>query len=217
VSTAARRDLPRLLAVTDLTRLPAHALLTRLQRLARAAQPGAVALLLRDHGANAKERLALGLQLRDIARDAQQELWVADRLDLALLLEADAVHLGEGSVSAAVARRLLGSSARVSRAWHAPSMAGVTAAEELAEVDALLVSPLLAPRKGRPALGLATLGVLGEQLRARNWACQMYALGGVAAENAAACRLAGAHGVAAIGAVLDDDAEALLVALQIAR
>jgi thiamine-phosphate pyrophosphorylase len=217
VSPAPRHDLPRLLAITDLTRLPADALVTRLRRLAQAARPGTVALLLRDHAASAKERLALGLQLRDVARDAQQELWVADRLDLGLLLEADAFHLGEGSVSAAIARRLLGSCARVSRAWHAVSMAGVAAAEELAEVDALLVSPLLAPRKGCPALGLATLSVLGEQLRARNWACQMYALGGVTAENARACRLAGAHGVAAIGAALDDDVEALLVALDIAR
>ena len=76
---------------------------------------------------------------------------------------------------------------------------------------------MLAPRKGRAALGLPTLGVLGEQLRARNWACQMYALGGVSAENAAACRRAGAHGVAAIGAVLSAEPDPLLSALEILR
>jgi thiamine-phosphate pyrophosphorylase len=209
--------MPRLVAITDLTLLTPDALLERLQRLARAARPGTVALLLRDHASSAKSRLALGQQLRDLAHDSRQQLWVADRLDLALLLGADAVHLGEGSVSPSAARRLLGNGIAISRAWHGPSLDGVPVAAELAEVDALLVSPSLAPRKGRAALGLPTLGVLGEQLRARNWACQLYALGGISAANAADCRSMGAHGVAAIGAALSDDVEPLLAALQILR
>ncbi len=84
-------------------------------------------------------------------------------------------------------------------------------------MDALLVSPVLAPRKGRPALGLLPLGGLGEQLRARDLACQIYALGGVSAENAAGCLQAGATGVAAIGAALAPDAEPLLSALGVLR
>ncbi|MES1182686.1 MAG: thiamine phosphate synthase [Myxococcales bacterium] len=217
MSESARASLPRLVAITDLTLLAPDALVERLGRLARAAQPGSVALLLRDHASSAKARFALGQRLRDLAQDSRQQLWVADRLDLALLLGADAVHLGEGSVSPSTARSMVGSGIAISRAWHAPSLDGVPAAAELAEVDALLVSPLLAPRKGRPALGLPTLGVLGEQLRARNWACQIYALGGISAANAADCRSVGAHGVAAIGAALSDDAEPLLAALQILR
>ena len=138
-------------------------------------------------------------------------------MDLALLLEADAVHLGEGSVTASDARRLLGANMRISRAWHAASLDGVDAVSELHAVDALLVSPVLAPRKGRPALGLQPLGVLGEQLRARDLACQLYALGGVSAENAAECLQAGAAGVAAIGAALGPDAAGLLRALRSLR
>jgi thiamine-phosphate pyrophosphorylase len=205
---------PRLIAITDLSVLAHDAQVERLARLAHAATPGSVALLLRDHSASAKQRLTLGTQLQAVARSSQQELWVADRLDLALLLEADAVHLGEASVSAAAARRLVGSRMKISRAWHAASLEGAAGVDELADVDALLVSPVLAPRKGRPALGLAPLSVLGEQLRARNQACQLYALGGVSSENAAACLAAGAFGVAAIGAVLGDDALALLGALE---
>jgi thiamine-phosphate pyrophosphorylase len=217
VSAPGRSALPRLIAITDLSVLGEDVLVARLQRLAQRALPGTVALLLRDHAASAKQRLALGKQLQSVAQGCQQALWVADRLDLALLLQADGVHLGEGSVSAAVARRLVGNGVRISRAWHAPSLAGAVAADELANVDALLVSPVLAARKGRPALGLPTLGVLGEQLRARNQACQLYALGGVSAENAAACRNAGALGVAAMGAALAEDADALLAALQLLR
>jgi thiamine-phosphate pyrophosphorylase len=206
-----------LVAITDSSLLPADVLVARLARLAELAQPGTLALLLRDHSASALERLNLGKRLGAVARSSGQALWVADRLDLALLLEADGVHLGEGSVTAVIARRLLGADVRISRAWHAASLTAAPAAEELAAVDALLVSPVLSPRKGRPALGLGPLGVLGEQLRARNWACQPYALGGVSAENAAACRQAGAYGVAAIGAALADDPGPLLAALEMLR
>jgi thiamine-phosphate pyrophosphorylase len=217
VSVAGRSALPRLLAITDLSLLPAHELVARLQRLALLARPGTLALLLRDHSASALQRLTLGKELQGVARSAGQALWVADRLDLAVLLEADGVHLGEGSVSPAVARQLLGDGIRISRAWHAGGLVDAPGADELADVDALLVSPVLAPRKGRPALGLTPLGVLGEQLRARNWACQPYALGGVCAENAGACLRAGAHGVAAIGATLAEDPVPLLASLQLLR
>ena len=205
---------PRLIAITDASLLPIETLLARLGKLAAAAQPGTLALLLRDHALGARERLRLGQALQSVAREHGQALWVADRLDLALLLEADAVHLGEGSVTASDARKLLGSQMRISRAWHAAALDGVDAAGELHAVDALLVSPVLAPRKGRPALGLSPLGVLGEQLRARNLACQIYALGGVSAENAAECLQAGAIGVAASGAALGPDAAGLLGALR---
>jgi thiamine-phosphate pyrophosphorylase len=208
---------PRLLAITDLGVLPGPELVLRLRRLAEAASAGGVALLLRDHAATAKQRLELGQALRDVARSSGQELWVADRLDLALLLEADGVHLGEASVSATVARRLIGGKLRISRALHAASLLAAAEGDELEQVDALLVSPVLAPRKGRAALGLPALGAMGEQLRARNRACKLYALGGVSAENAAACRAAGAFGVAAIGAALAADPLALLEALELRR
>lgn len=208
---------PRLIAITDASLLPVETMLARLTQLAAAARPGSCAFLLRDHALGARERLRFGQALQVVTRAHGQALWVADRLDLALLLEADAVHLGEGSVTASDARKLLGPACRISRAWHAASLDGVEAAAELHAVDALLVSPALAPRKGRSALGLQPFGVLGEQLRARNLACQPYALGGVSAENAAACLQAGAVGVAAIGAALSADAERLLGALEISR
>ncbi|HYP88775.1 MAG TPA: thiamine phosphate synthase [Polyangiaceae bacterium] len=207
-----------LIAISDLSALSAELLLERLARLARAAKPNHVALLLRDHQASARHRLALGEELRAIAREHEQQLWVADRADLALLLEADVLHLGEASAPANVVRPLLPPQLRISRAWHAPTWSDPALDAELSGVDALLLSPLLAPRKGRPALGLAALGVLGEQLRARHSAYpQIFALGGVSAENAAACLAAGAAGVAAIGAALGPDPAPLLDALAIAR
>lgn len=212
----ARASAPRLVAVTDLGVLHEPELVARLRRLAASAIAGGVALLLRDHSTSARQRLALGQALRDAADDAGQQLWVADRLDLALLLRADGVHLGEASVSAPAARRLVGDAIHISRAWHAATLDS-DAAGELDQVDALLLSPVVEPRKGRAALGLSALAALGEQLRARNQACQLYALGGVSADSVAACRRAGAFGVAAIGAALAADPIPLLEALELRR
>lgn len=207
---------PRLLAITDLTVLGFEPLLARAAELAESAAPGTVAVLLRDHDASAATRLELGRRLRQLTRAGGQELWVADRIDLALLLDAEGLHLGEGSVPAPTARRLFGPARRVSRAWHRASIDEQDCAE-LAGVSALLLSPIFAARKGRAALGSAALGELSAALARRGLAAGVYALGGVTAAEVPACDAAGASGVAAIGAALGPAAAALVRALGIAR
>lgn len=213
----ARVAAPGLVAITDLTRAPAAELLARAAQLAQLAQPGSLAVLLRDHQASPRERLELGRALSAIARAAGQELWVADRLDLALLLEADCLHLGEASVTARDARALLGAERRVSRAWHDVGPLSEASLRELVGVDSLLVSPILAPRKGRPALGVAALAAFCRSLQAQGQGAQVVALGGVNADTAPSCLGAGAAGVAAIGAAWSNDCAELVRALGIAR
>lgn len=204
---------PRLIAITDLSQLDPVTLLARLRRLAEATTPGALALLLRDHAASGRERLGLGRELRAVARATGQALWVADRIDLALLLEADGLHLGEGSVPPRSARALWPRERWLSRAWHRRDVEG----PELVGADALLLSPVLAERKGRPALGLDALTHLSRAAAARSEPLAVYALGGVSSDNANGCLAAGADGVAAIAAALALDPSALLGALGIAR
>jgi thiamine-phosphate pyrophosphorylase len=204
--------LPKLLAITDLTRYSAPELIERARALSVQAVPGSVAVLLRDHGASVRERLLLGRALRELTRAAGQQLWVADRLDLALTLQADGAHLGEASVTALQARQVLGSGLRISRAWH-----GAVAAGELAGTDAVLVSPIFEARKGRPALGVAALSGAARELSGLGSSAQVFALGGVCASNVAACLAAGAYGAAAIGAAWADDVGDLVAALGAAR
>jgi thiamine monophosphate synthase len=84
----------------------------------------------------------------------------------------------------------------ISAACHAPEQLSSASA------DALLLSPVLAPRKGRPALGLAGLTRALEARRERAaglGSCWLYALGGVTRHQAAGLLAAGADGVALIG------------------
>ncbi|MCA9631456.1 MAG: thiamine phosphate synthase [Myxococcales bacterium] len=197
-------ELPRLMLITD-RRLAGDELLPRIRRCLEQAEPGSVVVQLRDRDASIGWRLETGRALRALTRDAGHQLSVSERLDLALLLGADAVHLPEVGVSAARVPELV-PGVWCSRAWHAGGAVDPG-------VDALVVSPAMAPRKGRAALGLDGLASVCGSL-----GVPVYALGGVDAESAGRCIDAGAHGVAAIGAVLDGrSALPLLESLQIRR
>jgi thiamine-phosphate pyrophosphorylase len=217
VSAAPRRagdPIPRLIAITDRTIAGADETLARFAELGRSAQPGSVVFQLRDLGLPARERLRFGRALSLVARDTGQRLVVNDRIDVALLLAADGVHLGESGVETEDARKLLGPGALVSRACHDPKQL------EFLDADAVLLSPVVESRKGRPALGVEALGQARRALAARpGGAPYLVALGGVSAANAAALRAAGADAVAAIGAVLSTSASvrALLEAVGASR
>ncbi len=200
---------PRLIAITDTTRLEPDALVERLTRLCALAAPGSVMLQLRDRELPVRQRMTLGRRLAEAAHRREQLFAVNDRVDLALLLDADGLHLGEHSVEAADARRLAGDAMWISRACH-----GATQAEARG-ADAIVLSPVMAARKGNPPLGLE--GLANARRIAGGPPPLLYALGGIDADNAAACVRAGADGVAAIGAALADDPLPLLDALGIPR
>ena len=204
----ARRCAPRLIAITDTRVAPVGQLEQRLERVAKTAIAGSVMIQLREREMPVRERLALGQRLVAIAHQHRQWFAVNDRADLAVLLGADGLHLGEQSVEASDARVLVGPERFISRACHDPARAAPQGA------DAILLSPIVAPRKGHPALGL---GALARAQRVAAGAL-VYALGGVDAQTAKSCIEAGANGVAAVGAVIGPgDSRPLLAALGIMK
>jgi thiamine-phosphate pyrophosphorylase len=168
---------------------------------------------LRDRERPARERLEIGRELGEVARDSGQLFQVNDRLDLAVLLHADAVHLGEASMATADARSLVGSRVLITRACH-----DVARVAEVAS-DGVVLSPILEARKGRAALGTAVLQNARARLDAMGpSAPRLVALGGVNGVSARLCFDAGADAVAVVGAWLTDRVEGLLegVGIQLA-
>ena len=203
------------MVITDVVRFGEAATLARAREVCSAGRPGSIVVQLRDRDLPERDRLKLGCALRTITATHEQRLVINDRIDVALLLGADGVHLGEHSVSVHEARSLLPPRAWISQARHSIEDAGSSSA------DAVVLSPVMASRKGRPPMGLGALHQLSQRLaRRREGRCRtaLFALGGVDETHAAACLAAGATGVAVIGAVFSRGAgAALLRALEIER
>lgn len=118
-------------------------------------------------------------------------LVVNDRPDLAVLAEADFVHLGQDDLPVPAARRL---GAAVGLSTHAP------AEIDEAEADYLGVGPVFAtPTKpGRAAVGLELVRYASEHAR-QPW----FAIGGIDLANAQAVVDAGAERLAVVRAIGD--------------
>jgi len=195
---------PRLILVTATDVVPERELVARIDAAARLPVPERleIAVQLRDPALSGRELFALGERLRRATRTLGIGFIVNDRLELAVALEADGVHLGRRSVGVRDARALVGAGAWISVSCHAPEDVGAALD---ADIDAVLLSPIFAsPGKGAP-LGLeglrrarALFAAHGERRRPLS----LYALGGVDAGSVRSCLEAGADGVAAIRADL---------------
>ena len=205
---------PRLIAITDTARFGSERTLEALDAWMAQALPGQLAVQLRDRTRSARDRHELGCRLRELSHRHGQPLLINDRIDLALALRADGVHLGEHSMTAAEARQLLGERAWVSCACHDPTR---VLSGEFLPADAVVLSPVFAPRKGAPALGLELVAECQARLGAREGGPALVALGGVDVAGAESCAQLGV-GVAAIGAIFEvADPAPMLRALGILR
>jgi thiamine-phosphate pyrophosphorylase len=209
--TRAAGDRAQLLVITDHQRWSETIIAERVIRICGEARTGSVVVQLRDRELPDAERLRLGEQLRRITTQAQQLFVVSDRIDLAVLLGADGVALPEAGIAAQDAKSLLehkGVAAPwIARAWHDVARLPEQAA------NVCVLSPIAEARKGNAALGLEALTLFRERLPAEQ---RLFALGGIDANNAAACLAAGAQGVAVMGAAFDAEPMPLLQALGIA-
>gem|GEM_PF-3560965 len=202
---------PRLLVFSDEERFPQCS--SQLVAVCQEARPGTVAVILRDRTQTGRERLALGRRFCTEAQQAGQLFLVAERFDLACLLDADGVHLPAHGLAPTQAPPSF--SGVLSRAGHG---AEALSLDELQRLDLLVISPVCAPRKGRDPLTIQGFNQRANVLRSICPTLALYALGGITGDNAPNCLQGGADGVAVIGAAMNlSDRTHLLQALQIRR
>src|SRR5262249_46460797 len=96
--------LPRVYPITD-TQLSG---LSHAEQVALLADGGATVVQLRDKHAVAQDFYEQAKAALVVARERGIELIINDRVDIALALGADGVHLGQDDLPPAAARRLLG-------------------------------------------------------------------------------------------------------------
>jgi len=206
------RAIPRLYLITDRDATAGRAL-TDVVRAALAATPadarGAVAVQLRDKDLDGRALTTLAHELRALTRAAGAALYVNDRVDVALAVGADGVHLGARALSPADVARV------------APALAVAVSTHTRAEVEAAARSPnvrfaVFGPVWDTPSKRPYGSPVGVDALRdAATVGLPLLALGGVTPARVAVARAAGAVGVACIRAICaaDDPAGALAALL----
>ncbi|MBK7971952.1 MAG: thiamine phosphate synthase [Deltaproteobacteria bacterium] len=98
------------------------------EQLARAAlDAGARVLQLRAKTLPRREVVEVGRRLRDMTRREGALFILNDLVDVALLLDADGVHLGQGDFPLSVARRIVGYRLMIGISTHDPEQAQAAA------------------------------------------------------------------------------------------
>lgn len=167
---------------------------------------GARWIWFRDRDLSRLERRELARRLAAIVNEAGGVLTIGGDHDLAAAIGVGSVHLGGGSGRAAItearcslaAAGLIGASAHTLREVE-DAAAGGADYVTLSPIFVTASKPGYGPNLGLPALTEATRVGL-----------PVIALGGIDAENAAACHVAGAAGMAVMGRLMraDDPAAA---------
>jgi len=162
---------------------------------------GVTAVQLREKSCPASDFVQLGRELKKLLGGAcfslpRVPLIVNDRVDLALEIGADGVHIGQHDMDPGRARRLLGPDAIIGLSIETVEQA--RAAVSL-DVDYLGVGPVFATATkmdAAPPLGLAALAQVCAISRHR-----IVAIGGIGLENARQAIHSGADGVAIVSAI----------------
>lgn len=165
-----------------------------------ALQGGVRAVQLREKDLSAAELLPLALALRRLTREFSARLLINDRIDLALAVDADGVHLGSHSLPITVVRQLLGAERLIGVSTHHPAEVKDAA---VAGADFVTFGPVYAtPSKLAygPPLGLSSLAAA-----CADAPLPVFALGGVNTARLPELRAVGCTHVALIGAVLQAD------------
>lgn len=187
----------RVYLITD-PRLPGD---RRLEEVVGAALRGGVTLVqLRDKGASTLQLVETGRRLREITAAASVPLVINDRVDVAMAVGADGVHVGhpgQEDMPPEICRRLLGPHAIVG-----VSVDQVDEAQRAAAAGATYLStgPVYVTQTksdAGPAAGLA----LVRRIRAAT-SLPLTGIGGIGRDTAGEVIRAGADGVALAGAIL---------------
>jgi thiamine-phosphate pyrophosphorylase len=158
---------------------------------------GATVVQFREKSATTREMIALGQALHEMTMPAGVPLIVNDRLDVALAIGAEGVHVGVDDMPVAVARRLMGPDRLVG---YSPDTVEAALRGQQQGADYLGIGDVFGtpskPDAGEP-IGLGGLAAVVDAV-----SIPVVAIGGITVENAPAVARTGAAGVAVISAVI---------------
>ena len=174
--------------------------LSHAEQVTRLIEGGATLIQLREKDLSAREFFRQAQAAIEVARPHGVRIIINDRVDVALAVGADGVHLGQHDMPPHAARTILGAEALIGFSTHNPAQA-INASQQ--PIDYLAIGPIF-PTSSKadpdPVVGLAGL----HEVRNRVGDFPIVAIGGITAENIEDVFKGGADCAAVLGAVLSD-------------
>lgn len=165
--------------------------------LEQALDGGVQAIQLREKDLSGKALFEVAQKVQRLCERYQASLFINDRIDVALAVDAAGVQLSKHSLPALTARTLLGPNKLIGVSTHSAEEAQ---AAELSGADFVLFGPVyFTPSKASYG---APQGLTALQKTLAKTSLPVYAIGGIKAENIAAVGKTTVHGVALISAIL---------------
>jgi thiamine-phosphate pyrophosphorylase len=190
--------LPRVYPLTDVTLCG----LSHAEQVRRLAGGGASLIQLREKRLSSRDLYREAENTLKVAHELGVRLIINDRVDIALAIHADGVHLGQDDLSPAAARQLFGPDAIIGHSTH--NLAQALEAVQL-PIDYLAFGPIFptgTKSDTSPVVGLAALKEVTTAINKK----PLVAIGGINSENAAEVIRNGADSVAVISCLLSDPA-----------
>lgn len=191
-----RFKLPKIYPITDerIAGIPMD------EQVAHLIEGGAAFIQLREKYATSRDFYAAASKSIAIARARGARIIINDRVDIALALKADGVHLGQDDLPCEHARSILGNDAIIGISTHSPDQAKAALA---LPVDYIAVGPIFSTfTKTNPdaIVGLEglsrTKSIVGD--------FPLVAVGGISSSNVQSVLDAGADSAATISGLLSD-------------
>lgn len=161
---------------------------------------GATFIQIRDKRASSREFFEAAAAAMAIAREHNVRVMINDRVDIAMMVNADGVHLGQEDLSPIHARLVLGEQAIIGLSTH--TLDQVREALTM-PVDYIAFGPVFSTstkERPDPIVGLELLGQVKELIGNR----PLVAIGGITAETVRSVWDAGADSAAIISDILSD-------------
>lgn len=168
-----------------------------LEAVEEAISGGVTLLQLREKEASSREFYQIALQVKELAHSRGVPLLINDRLDLALAVDADGLHIGQEDLPVTVARRLLGPEKILGLSV---STVGEAVQGERDGADYLGAGAVY--HTGSKAVETPPLGPAGLQEIKEAVAIPVVGIGGINSTNLAEVKGTGVDGVAVISAIL---------------
>ena len=187
-------SLPRLYLLTDRHNTSQRPLTSV---ISQAAEAGVRLIQIREKDLDTRQTIELIQTLKPLITQYQGKVLLNDRVDLAIALDADGVHLRSDSLPLPLARRMMGNDKLIGISTH--SVRDAQKAEDEG-ADFVVLGPIYdTPSKrihGSP-LGLDTLEAACQACR-----IPIFAIGGMKPEHVHDVMSSGAYGIAVISSIL---------------